>query len=30
VKKNLRLVETKAFNDGVTLLVYEPANARLT
>jgi dihydrofolate reductase len=28
VKKNLRLVETKAFNDGVTLLVYEPANAR--
>ena len=30
LKKNLRLVETKAFNDGVTLLVYEPANARLT
>jgi len=27
-KKNLRLVETKTFNDGVTLLVYEPANVR--
>jgi dihydrofolate reductase len=26
-KKNLRLVETRAFGDGVTVLVYRPAAA---
>jgi dihydrofolate reductase len=26
-KKNLRLVETKTFNDGVTVLIYQPAGS---
>jgi dihydrofolate reductase len=29
-KKNLRLVETKAFNDGITVLIYQPRNAHPT
>jgi dihydrofolate reductase len=29
-KKNLRLVETKTFNDGITVLIYQPRNAHPT
>jgi dihydrofolate reductase len=29
-KKNLRLVETKTFKDGITVLIYQPRNAHPT